>query len=46
MHDWLHMRWASVTRDPSNGAPVMTDRFPADFAAHPMDGPYDCQAGL
>ncbi len=32
MHDWLHMRWASVTRDPSNGAPVMTDRFPADFA--------------
>jgi hypothetical protein len=22
LHDWLHMRWASVPRDPSNGAPV------------------------
>ncbi len=31
MHDWLHMRWASVTRDPSNGAPVMSDRVPSDF---------------
>lgn len=32
LHDWLHMRWASVTRDPSNGAPLMTDRNYADFA--------------
>ncbi|MBN0056074.1 PvdJ/PvdD/PvdP-like protein, partial [Pseudomonas aeruginosa] len=32
MHDWLHMRWASVTRDPSNGAPVMSDRVPSDFS--------------
>lgn len=32
MHDWLHMRWASVTRDPSNGAPVMGDRVPSDFS--------------
>ncbi|PIB42930.1 PvdJ/PvdD/PvdP-like protein [Pseudomonas sp. 2822-15] len=33
LHDWLHMRWASVPRDPSNGAPVPFARDPADFAA-------------
>ncbi len=33
LHDWLHMRWASVPRDPSNGAPVPMARDPADFAA-------------
>ncbi|MBY8948978.1 PvdJ/PvdD/PvdP-like protein [Pseudomonas sp. SH10-3B] len=33
LHDWLHMRWASVPRDPSNGAPVPLARDPADFAA-------------
>lgn len=33
MHDWLHMRWASVTRDPSNDMPVMGDRDPVDFAS-------------
>ncbi|AHC65556.1 pyoverdine maturation tyrosinase PvdP [Pseudomonas aeruginosa] len=32
MHDWLHMRWATVTRDPSNGSPVMGDRVPSDFS--------------
>ncbi|WP_411388100.1 PvdJ/PvdD/PvdP-like protein [Pseudomonas sp. MPB23] len=32
LHDWLHMRWASVPRDPSNGAPVPFARDPADFA--------------
>jgi hypothetical protein len=32
LHDWLHMRWASVPRDPSNGAPVPMARDPADFA--------------
>lgn len=33
LHDWLHMRWASVPRDPSNGQPVPFARDPADFAA-------------
>ncbi|AMA46434.1 pyoverdine maturation tyrosinase PvdP [Pseudomonas alabamensis] len=32
LHDWLHMCWASVPRDPSNGAPVPFARDPADFA--------------
>ncbi|MFJ3484109.1 PvdJ/PvdD/PvdP-like protein [Pseudomonas sp. NPDC090202] len=33
LHDWLHMRWASVPRDPSNGGAVPMARDPADFAA-------------
>ncbi|MGB9090101.1 MAG: twin-arginine translocation signal domain-containing protein [Pseudomonas farsensis] len=33
LHDWLHMCWASVPRDPSSGAPVPFARDPADFAA-------------
>lgn len=33
LHDWLHMRWASVPRDPSNGAPVPLARELDDFAA-------------
>ncbi|MCU9950960.1 PvdJ/PvdD/PvdP-like protein [Pseudomonas sp. PDM13] len=33
IHDWLHMRWATVTRDPSNGMPVVGDRDQADYAA-------------
>ncbi|GFM81554.1 Tat (twin-arginine translocation) pathway signal sequence domain-containing protein [Pseudomonas cichorii] len=33
LHDWLHMRWASVARDPSNGEPVPMARDSADFAA-------------
>jgi hypothetical protein len=32
LHDWLHMRWASVPRDPSSGAPVPMARDPADFS--------------
>lgn len=32
MHDWLHMRWATVTRDPTNGMPVTWDRDPSDFS--------------
>jgi hypothetical protein len=32
LHDWLHMRWASVPRDPSNGSAVPFARDPADFA--------------
>jgi len=33
LHDWLHMRWASVPRDPSNGQPVPFARDPADFSS-------------
>ncbi len=33
LHDWLHMRWASVARDPSNGAPVPMAREFTDFSA-------------
>ncbi|VVN36976.1 hypothetical protein PS662_05221 [Pseudomonas fluorescens] len=33
LHDWLHMRWASVPRDPSNGQPVPFARDTADFSA-------------
>jgi hypothetical protein len=33
LHDWLHMRWASVPRDPSNGQPVPLARDLDDFAA-------------
>ena len=33
LHDWLHMCWASVPRDPNNGAPVPFARDQADFAA-------------
>lgn len=33
LHDWLHMRWASVARDPSNDIPVPMARDQADFAA-------------
>jgi hypothetical protein len=32
LHDWLHMRWASVPRDPSNNAPVPFARGQADFS--------------
>ncbi|NWC00056.1 PvdJ/PvdD/PvdP-like protein [Pseudomonas gingeri] len=32
LHDWLHMRWASVARDPSNGAAVPMAREFTDFA--------------
>jgi len=32
LHDWLHMRWASVPRDPSNGQPVPMARDLDDFA--------------
>lgn len=32
LHDWLHMRWASVPRDPSNGGPVPMARAQDDFA--------------
>ncbi|QZX80770.1 pyoverdine maturation tyrosinase PvdP [Metapseudomonas otitidis] len=33
IHDWLHMRWATVTRDPSNGMPLPGDRDQVDYGA-------------
>ncbi|MFV0278354.1 MAG: PvdJ/PvdD/PvdP-like protein [Parahaliea sp.] len=33
IHDLLHMRWATVTRDPSNGMPLFWDRNYTDFAS-------------
>lgn len=32
LHDWLHMRWASVCRDPNSGRPLLYNRNPIDFA--------------
>jgi hypothetical protein len=32
MHDWLHMCWASVPRDPANGFPVPMARDSVDFS--------------
>ena len=32
LHDWLHMRWAAVCRDPNSGRPLVHDRNPIDFA--------------
>jgi hypothetical protein len=33
IHDWLHMRWATVTRDPTNNMPVSWDRSSSDFSS-------------
>lgn len=32
LHDWLHMRWASVGRDPNSARPMIHDRNPIDFS--------------
>lgn len=34
LHDWLHMRWASICRDPNSGRPMVEDRNPIDFSEH------------
>lgn len=34
LHDWLHICWAAVPRDPSNGVPQPWARDPADFSEH------------
>ncbi|HWK52655.1 MAG TPA: hypothetical protein VNR40_22335, partial [Steroidobacter sp.] len=31
IHDWLHMRWASVGRDPNSGLALIYDRNPIDY---------------
>jgi len=33
IHNWMHMRWTSVQRDPDTGLPVEEGRQPDDFAA-------------
>ncbi|WP_426143433.1 PvdJ/PvdD/PvdP-like protein [Pseudomonas sp. DWP3-1-2] len=42
LHDWLHMRWASIPRDPANGSPVPAGREPADFSQKWFTTEYDC----
>lgn len=32
LHDWLHMRWSSVPRNPATGVPIPEARDPSDFA--------------
>ncbi|CAD5108452.1 pyoverdine maturation tyrosinase PvdP [Zestomonas carbonaria] len=32
IHDWLHMRWASVPLDPGSGLPIAYGRGSADFS--------------
>lgn len=32
LHDWLHLCWATVPRDPADGVPVPLARGPADFS--------------
>ncbi|MGI4836850.1 MAG: hypothetical protein ACRYF9_04475 [Janthinobacterium lividum] len=32
IHDWLHMRWAALGRDPDSGYPMVYARRPDDFA--------------
>lgn len=46
IHNWMHMRWASVTRDPSTdktkqGVALPTGRAPLDFDAKWTDPQYD-----
>ncbi|WP_426116445.1 PvdJ/PvdD/PvdP-like protein [Pseudomonas sp. DSP3-2-2] len=42
LHDWLHIRWASIPRDPVNGSPVPAGREPADFSHRWFTPEYDC----
>lgn len=46
IHNWMHMRWASVTRDPSpdksrRGLPIPGGREPLDFDPKWLDPEYD-----
>lgn len=42
LHDWLHIRWASLPRDPSDGSPVPSGREPVDFSQRWFGPEYDC----
>jgi hypothetical protein len=46
IHNWMHMRWTSVTRDPSpdkalRGRPIPEGRAPLDFDSKWLDPEYD-----
>lgn len=46
IHNWMHMRWASVTKDPTQeeskrGLPLPAGRAPLDFDAKWLDPEYD-----
>lgn len=41
IHNWMHMRWASMTRDPNTGEPVPEGRMPLDFDAKWLRPEYD-----
>lgn len=46
IHNWMHMRWTSVTRDPSSdpkfrGLPIPEGRAPLDFDPKWLDSQYD-----
>jgi hypothetical protein len=46
IHNWMHMRWASVTRDPTpdkskRGLPLPAGRTPLDFDTKWLDPEYD-----
>lgn len=42
LHDWLHIRWASIPRDPGDGSLVPAGREPADFSQRWFGPEYDC----
>lgn len=42
LHDWLHIRWASIPRDPSDGSAVPSGREAVDFSPRWFNPEYDC----
>lgn len=41
IHNWMHMRWASITRDPDDGTPLPSGRDPLDFEPKWIKPNYD-----
>lgn len=42
LHDWLHIRWASIPRDPADGRAIPAGRAPVDFSERWFSAEYDC----
>jgi hypothetical protein len=42
LHDWLHIRWASIPRDPLDGRAIPAGRKPVDFSERWFSAEYDC----